>query len=211
MKAPSSSGRVSTAAVIAAIAFAVSLAASNPAAAQGNNPVLRNVIPEAAAVKMQAKIRAINPKTSEITLAGLTGTTVTMKAGPNVRLAMLHVGDTVNAQYYRSVGFVVSAPGETVSEDQVSQIVARPATAPGGIGVRLTKISGLVVGMDAAAHSIDLVNPSGGGIYTIDVTDPARQASLSMLKVGDTITAVVSQALAVSITPAPKSWFSRLG
>ena len=34
-----------------------------------------------------------------------------------------------------------------------------------------------------------------------------RQALLETLKVGDTITAVVSQALAVSITPAPKSWF----
>jgi hypothetical protein len=39
------------------------------------------------------------------------------------------------------------------------------------------------------------------------VTDPARIAMLSQLKVGDTITAVVSQALAVSIDPAPKSWF----
>jgi hypothetical protein len=61
--------------------------------------------------------------------------------------------------------------------------------------------------VDLAAHSIDIVNPSGGGIYTIDVTDPSRQALLGNLKVGDTITAVVSQALAVSITPAPESWF----
>ena len=57
-----------------------------------------------------------------------------------------------------------------------------------------------------AAHSIDLVNPSGGGVVTIDVTDPKRIAMLSDLKVGDTITAVVSQALAVSIEPS-KSWF----
>ena len=54
---------------------------------------------------------------------------------------------------------------------------------------------------------VEIVNPSGGGVYTVNVTDPARQALLGNLKVGDTITAVVSQALAVSITPAPKSWF----
>ena len=71
----------------------------------------------------------------------------------------------------------------------------------------LTKVQGLVVGIDEAAHSLDLVNPSGGGIYTIEVTDPARIAMLSQVDVGDTITAVVSQALAVSIEPAPKSWF----
>jgi ribosomal protein L14 len=56
------------------------------------------------------------------------------------------------------------------------------------------------------AHSLDVVDPSGGGVYTINVVDPARQMAMSTLKVGDTITAVVSQALAVSIEPAPKSW-----
>ena len=124
-----------------------------------------------------------------------------------MRLDMLRVGDTVNAQYYRSVAFVLSAPGMPAPEDQMAQAILQPAQAPGGIGVRETKISGLVVGVDLAANSIDIVNPSGGGIYTVNVTDPSRQALLGSLKVGDTITAVVSQALAVSITPAPKSWF----
>jgi hypothetical protein len=58
-----------------------------------------------------------------------------------------------------------------------------------------------------AAHSVDLVNPSGGGVYTVDVTDPERIKMLGSLKVGDTVTAVISQALAVSIEPASTSWF----
>jgi hypothetical protein len=102
-----------------------------------------------------------------------------------------------------------SEPGNSApqSNDQMTQVTAQPVQTPGGVGVRLTKVSGLVVGLDMAAHSIDIVNPSGGGVYTIDVTDPARIALLSQLKVGDTITATISQALAVSIEPAPKSWF----
>jgi hypothetical protein len=124
---------------------------------------------------------------------------------------MLKVGDAVNAKYYRSVAFVVNAPQSgnkaPTSDDEINQIIARPVEAPGGVGLRVTKISGTVVGIDMAAHSIDVVNPSGGGIYTLDVTDPARIAMLGNLKVGDTITAVVSQALAVSIEPAKKSWF----
>ena len=87
------------------------------------------------------------------------------------------------------------------------QITAQQARVPGGVGVRLTRVSGTVVGIDLAAHSVDLVNPSGGGIYTVDVTDPARVALLSTLKLGDTVTAVISQALAVSIEPAPTNWF----
>ncbi len=97
--------------------------------------------------------------------------------------------------------------GVPVSNDKMVELLAQPVTAPGGVGVRLTKISGTVVGIDMSAHSLDVVNPSGGGVYTIDVTDPSRIPLLQSLKVGDTVTAVVSQALAVSITPAPKSWF----
>ena len=198
---------IAAAFVTAAGAAIVPVAAPTAALAQSNNPVLSNVIPQSAAVTLHAKIRAINPETREITLAGRSGTSVTVQAGPAVRLDMLHVGDTVNAQYYRSVAFMLSAPGMPAPEDQMEQAIAQAAQAPGGIGVRETKISGLVVGLDQAAHSVDIVNPSGGGIYTINVADPSRQALLETLKVGDTITAVVSQALAVSVTPAPQSWF----
>ena len=172
-----------------------------------NNPVVSNVIPQSAAVTIHAKIQAINPETREVTLAGRSGASVTLQAAPAVRLDMLRVGDTVNAQYYRSVAFMLSTPGVPAPDNEMEQAVARSAQAPGGIGVRETRISGLVVGVDLAANSVDVVNPSGGGVYAINVTDPARQALLGNLKVGDTITAVVSQALAVSITPAAKSWF----
>ncbi len=195
------------AALIGTAVAAVPLAFPGTASAQGSNPVVSNVVPPSAAVTIHAKIRAINVQRREVTLAGRSGTTVTLQTGPEVRLELLHVGDTVNARYYRSVAFVLSVPGTTVPEDKIAQVVAQSAQAPGGVGVRQTKISGLVVGLDQAAHSVDIVDPSGGGVYTIDVTDPARQELLGNLKVGDTITAVVSQALAVSITPASKSWF----
>ena len=53
----------------------------------------------------------------------------------------------------------------------------------------------------------DLLAASGRRVRTIVVTDPNRIAVLPTLKVVDTVTATVSQALAVSMTPAPKSWF----
>lgn len=183
----------------------ITMTLSTPAVAQGN-PVLTNVVPESAAATIQAKITAIDPSTREVTLTGTSGKAVTVKAGPAVRLEMLKVGDTVNAKYYRSVGFAVSPPkggtGVPVSEDQMSQMIAQPAQAPGGVALRLTKVSGTVVALNVAEHSLDVVNPSGGGIYTINVTDPERIAMLSSLKVGDTITAVISEALAVSIEKA---------
>ena len=203
--------RTSLSAAALAVAGAVSVGAPLTAAAQGSSTP-QNVVPESESAVIHAKITAIDPSTRAVTLRGRSGHMVTLTAGPAVRLEMLKVGDTVNARYYRSVSFLVRPPSggsglPAPSDDQISQVVAQNAQAPGGIGVRLTKISGTVVGIDMAAHSLDLVDPSGGGVYTIDVTDPARIAMLSELKVGDRITAVISQALAVSIEPAQRSFF----
>ncbi|WP_448204931.1 hypothetical protein [Azospirillum sp. sgz302134] len=199
-----------TVSAVAALFFSVALLAPaalpQPAAAQ-TKPGLTNTIPENAAVTIHAKIKSIDPVKRQVTLVGRSGTPVTLTAGPNVRLEMLKVGDTVDAQYYRSVAFVLSQPGTTVPEDEIRQAIARPVEAPGGVGMQVTRVSGLVVGIDLEAHSVDLVNPQGGEVVTVNVTDPARQAKLPLLKVGDTITAVISEALAVSIQPAPKSWF----
>jgi hypothetical protein len=175
-----------------------------PALAQGSQ--FSNAIPESAAITLQAKIRSIDPANRHVTLVGGSGQVVVLTAGPSVRLEMLKSGDTVNVKYYRSVVFLLVPPGAPVQENQISDLVVQNAQAPGGYGIQRIRVSGLVVGMDMAAHSIDVVNPAGGGVYTIDVTDPARQMAMSALKVGDTITAVVSQALAVSIEPAPQSW-----
>jgi len=196
-------------AVVAAIVCAVAsltLSAPHSALAQ-TNPTITNAVPESAAATIHAKIQAINPDTREVTLSGRSGNAVTVVVGPDVRLNLLKVGDTVNARYYRSVAFLVSRPGMAAPQDEIAQVIAQPVQVPGGAAVRLTQVSGAVVGIDLAANSVDLVNPSGGGIYTFRVTDPARQASLSTLKIGDTITVVISRALAVSIEPAAKSWF----
>jgi hypothetical protein len=203
--------RITVRTVAVAILLACALPAlPNNAAAQAN-PTLNNVIPKSAAVTVHAKITAIDPGTRAVTLVGASGNAVAVTAGPLVRLDTLKVGDRVNAKYYRSVGFVVNPPaggnGVPVSNDQMQQITAQSAQEPGGVGARLTQVSGAVVGIHLDAHSVDLVNPSGGGIYTIDVTDPARVAMLDSLKLGDTITAVISQAFAVSIEPASRNWF----
>jgi len=112
---------------------------------------------------------------------------------------------------FRSVAFVVNGPtggnGTPVTDDQMAAAVAQPAQAPGGVAVGVLKIQGTVVGVDLASNTINVINPSGGQIYTIDVMDPARQAMLSSLNVGDTITAVISKTLAATIMSAPQHWW----
>jgi hypothetical protein len=197
------------AALIACTALSTLGAPMHQAAAQAN-PTVSNLIPPSESATINARITSINRGTRAVTLAGASGERVTVTAGPAVRLEKLKVGDRVTMQYYRSVAFMLNAPtggnGTPVNNDQIAELIAQPAQAPGGVGVRLTKISGTVVGIDMAAHRLDLVNPSGGAIFTVDVTDPSRIAMLGSIKVGDTITAVISQAVAVSVEPA-RRWF----
>ena len=122
---------------------------------------------------------------------------------------MLKAGQTVRTpRYSRSSGlpYQPAAGWHGCAGLQRSVLSGHPRgrlTAPGGVAVQVVKISGTVVGVDLPDNSLRVVNPSGGRVVTIDVTDPARIAMLPKLKVGDTISAVVSQVLAVTITPVP--------
>ena len=190
--------------------IAGSLVLADVALAQ-TNPAFTNAVPQSEAVTVQAKITAIDTAARSVTLAGASGQAVTVTAGPLVRLDLLKVGDTVNAKYYRSVAFRVSGPttgnATPTNDDELAQVSAQPVQAPGGVGLRVLRVSGTVVGINLAAHSVDVVNPSGGGVITLAITDPSRIVMLDTLKVGDMVTAVISEALAVSIEPAPKRWF----
>jgi hypothetical protein len=187
------------------------MAQSTPPASAPAAPAAQNVIPQSAEVTFQAKIRSIDVKTRAVKLVGPTGESVIVIAGPAVRLNLLKPGQTVNAQYYRSVAFVINPPqggnGVPVSTDEWAQVSAQPAEAPGGVAIRIIKVSGTVVAIDLSSNTLSLVNPSGGLVTDVTVTDPARIAALSSLQVGDTVSAVISQVFAVSIEPAKKRWF----
>jgi hypothetical protein len=195
---------LAVAATLATAIGALPAALATPAAAQAN-PTIAS-IPEPMAETIHAKITAIDPKTRKVTLRGASGRTVTVTAGPVVRLEMLQTGDTVDVQFYRSVAFELSKT-MNVAPNAALVAVDQNATAPGGVGVALMRLSGTVVGIHPASNALDIVSPGGGGVYTVHVTDPSRIALLSQVKVGDTITAVVSDAMAVSIEKAKSSWF----
>ena len=58
-----------------------------------------------------------------------------------------------------------------------------------------------VVGVDAGAGTLSLVNPAGGQVRTYNVVTPEGRAQLPRVKTGDYLTAVDSLILVVSITP----------
>ncbi len=156
-------------------------------------------------VTVRARVKAINLKTRKVTLVGPQGNTFTVVAGDEVRnLPQVKPGDTVVVRYHASVVYVLAAPGTQLPQNTMSVAGGRaaPGQMPAGAaGTRLV-VTGLVVGVDPVAHTVSLVDRSGGAVRTIDVVDPERQQQLVKINVGDTITAVISEAIAVAVEPA---------
>ena len=152
----------------------------------------------------RAKVQAIDLASREVTLVGPEGSVFTIHAGDAVRnLDKVKVGDTVVATYYASIVLVLSAPGTQVPDNQVNAARARAAKGQmpaGALGTRVI-VTGAVVGVDLVKHTISLVNPSGGLVHTFDVTDARQQAALKRVKVGDSLTAIGTEAFAVALEP----------
>jgi hypothetical protein len=190
-------------AVALAAALAFTGAPAAPAHAQTNANNLGGV-GTSQTVTVRAKVRAINQKTREVTLVGPEGGVFTVHAGDQVKnLAQVKKGDTVVVHYTRSAVFVLAGPGEPIPPNTVT--VAGGTAAPGqlpaaAVGGRLV-LTGTVVGVDPDAHTLSLVNPKGGRVVTVEVTDPQRQAQLGHVNVGDSLTVVYSEALAVAVEP----------
>jgi len=155
-------------------------------------------------ITARAKVQAIDIAAREVTLVGPEGNVFTLHAGDAVRnLDKVKVGDTVVATYYASIVLVLSAPGTQVPDNQVNAARARAAKGQmpaGALGTRVI-VTGAVVGVDLVKHTISLVNPSGGLVHTFDVTDARQQAALKRVKVGDSLTAIGTEAFAVALEP----------
>jgi len=187
---------------LAGIALVTGLAlAAVPAQARG--PVGGSG--QASAITVRATVKSIDLKTRHVTLVGPEGNAFTVKIGPAAHnLDQVHAGDQVTATYYRSIAFVLSSPNAALPPDAVAAAAGRAPKGdmPAGAALNRVTISGLVVGVDVAEHTLQLIDPSGGEVHTITVTDPQRQKQLAQVKVGDKLTVYVTEALLVSVDPA---------
>jgi hypothetical protein len=152
----------------------------------------------------RVKVQAIDLAARQVTLVGPEGSVFIVHAGDAVRnLDKVKVGDTVVATYYASIVLVLSAPGTQVPDNQVNAARARAAKGQMPAAALGTKVvvTGTVVGVGLANHTISLVSPSGGLVHIFDVTDPRQQAALKRVKVGDSLTAIGTEAFAVALEP----------
>jgi hypothetical protein len=156
-------------------------------------------------VSARAVVKSIDLPTRTVTLEVAGGNTIVLKVGDQVRnLQQVHPGDTVVAHYYTSSAFVLAPAGTKLPDDSLTVAGARatPGEKPAGVLGSKMVVTGLVVGVDPVAHTISLVDPAGGRVRTVDVVTPQGQQSMKLVKIGDTITAIVTEAVLVGVEPA---------
>jgi hypothetical protein len=156
-------------------------------------------------ISLRATVKAVNQKSRTVTLVGPQGNSLTLKVGDEVHnLAQVKPGNKVIVRYHASIAYVLAPSGTKLPDDSMTLAGARatPGQMPAGaLGSRIV-VTARVVGVDPVAHTLQLINPSGGLIRTVDVVTPEGQQSMNMINVGDTITAVITEAVAISVEPA---------
>jgi hypothetical protein len=186
---------------VAAFAAAITLAAAPVAVlAQGMVAGLGN----SQTLTSKVTVKSVDLKTRHVTVVGPTGDTSTMKVGKAVHnLDRIKPGDKIHATYTLETEFVISSPNTPLPADTQTVVAARAAKGelPAAVVSNHLVVTGAVLGIDKAKHTLKLVDPKGGQVHTIVVSNKDRQQAMSQIKVGDTITAYVTESLLVAVNP----------
>jgi hypothetical protein len=174
---------------------------SKPAVAQASGMV---GIGESDTFVLRATVQAIDLPSRMVTLVGPQGNVVSLKVGEEVRnLPQVKPGNKVLVRYHGSITYVLSPRGARLPKDTLTAAGTRaaPGQMPAGAAAAKLVVTETVMAADQVSHTLQVVNPSGGQVRTVAVVTPEGQQNMKMIKVGDTITAVVSEAVAVAVEP----------
>jgi hypothetical protein len=187
-----------------AAAFAATALAQKPGAAGG--AVVASEPGKAAAVRaaeISARVVGIDKATRTVTLKGPQGNVVDVVAGEEVKnFAQIKVGDFVVVRYALALTLELrktkGAAGDVTVSGGVAQ--ASPGTRPAVAGAREVTVIADVTAVDSKKSTITLKGPRGN-VVTLDVQNPDH---FKVVKKGDQVEVTYTEALALSVEPAPK-------
>jgi hypothetical protein len=156
----------------------------------------------ARAVRVSATVSAVDKATRTVTLKGADGKEFPVVAGPEVRnFDQIKVGDEVVVGYLQALALELKKGGGAPVARVEGADAARAASGaqPGGVVARKVTVMADVTAVDAKTQTVTLRGPQ----RTVDlkVPDPKQ---FKMIAVGDQVQATYTEAVAVSLEPAPK-------
>jgi len=148
-------------------------------------------------------VAAIDVPGRLVTLKGPEGNLFTVQAGEEVRnLPQVEVGDRVAVRYYEAIAAEMAKPGQEVSAGATAMRAPAGAKPAAGLAQEVTATV-KIVDVDLATHTVSFTGPEGLA-QTITVQDPKMRDFVETLKEGDEVAVTYTEALAISVEPAPK-------
>jgi len=153
-------------------------------------------------VKASVVVTAIDKASRTVTLKTASGERFDVVAGDEVKnFDQVKVGDQVVVQYVRALSLELKksggAPGATVATEAAR---AKPGEKPGAAVGRQVTVMTTVTDVNAKNRTISLKGPKGN-VVVLDVKNPDH---FKVVKKGDKVEAVYTEALAISVEPAAK-------
>ena len=190
--------------IIAAIALGGPLAHAQPKAPQRSTGVASEPGKAAAVsfVEATATVVAINTATRTVTLKRADGHLVEVFCGDEVKnFAQISVGDNVKVSYQEALTLELKKTRAPLAASGTTGAVrAEPGARPGAAVGREITVLADVVAVDPKKSTITLKGPAGN-VVELKVQNPDH---FKVVKKGDQVEVVYSEALAVAVTPAPK-------
>ncbi|MCC6609754.1 MAG: hypothetical protein IT515_08805 [Burkholderiales bacterium] len=196
--------RIALAVALVASLFAANVSAQQPAATGGavvtSEPGKATVTQ---AVRITAQVVGIDKATRTVTLKGPKGNIVDVVAGDEVKnFDQIHLGDFVVARFVQALTLELRKTKAGIREKREAEGVARaqPGERPAGVAAREVTVIADVTAVDPKNKTITLRGPRGNFV-TLDVQNPDQ---FKVVKKGDQVEATYTEALALSVEPAPK-------
>jgi hypothetical protein len=156
------------------------------------------------ATEMSAQVVGIDKATRTLTLKGPKGKAVDIVAGDEVKnFDQIKVGDFIVARYAQALTLELRKTAAAAGAPMVREgaAAAKAGEKPGVAGARQVTVIADVVAVDAKAGTITLKGPRGNEVV-LAVQNPEQ---FKVVKKGDQVEATYTEALALSVEPAPKA------
>jgi hypothetical protein len=157
---------------------------------------------ESEMVTSRARVLKVDAARRTLHVRRQSGDVVDIQVGDEVRnFDQIRAGDDIVIHYRQTATYTVAKPGTKlpVSRKLITGTRAMPGELPRGALSQEITATGVIVGVDTTANELSVVPQRGGPAHTIAVMDPERQEQLKKVKVGDTLTIVYSEALAIAV------------
>ena len=171
----------------------------------GGSPVITSSPGKVSAIataEATATVTAVDKATRKITLKGPKGNNIDVVASDEVKnFDQIRVGDNVAVRYREALTLELkkTTGGVGATEAAVASRSA-PGERPGGFVGREVTVVAEVVAVDPAKSIISLKGPNNN-VVDLKVKNPDH---FKVVKKGDQVEAVYTEAIAVAVTPASK-------